>query len=746
MNILLCSLGGTWQVVPEVYGFTNPDALPLYARAPYASELAALRRRHGIAPVDAIWIVTTEGTGEAWQRLGEWRAALAGIAHQSTAAGAETLSGRGARRAPELRRWYPRGVAEIAGEAEDRAFAELAHRVVLHARARAERLYLCLAGGRKTMSAWLQQAAHRFGCDLLLHVLERFDRLEAASRAALRDATPRELAGALPPELAGGVRPLVVAAHLEAGDALRSLLAGARPAAAGDGPSGTEWAGSDFPLPPDGGACPPSTALVETVERSLAAAQSLLGNQALQLSKDEPGGTFRALYALPSRLIGTLREERIGRDPARAEQDRAWLARLPKAELHCHLGGVLTVPEMIEVAGALDAEVSDHAGRDRSFRRWREALAEAVREGDLAAVEALAGGGDLKTLRSAFEAPEPLAVAAFLLAFAGHAERLEALIYGELADPRRFCGVGIERYEALGDLQGSGLLQHQETLRATLRALARRCRRERVRYLELRCSPMNCTRGGLGAEQVVAVLLDEAERFAECEVRLSFIASRHGSLELAAEHVALAVRLLEDDARFRRRFAGFDLAGAEWARSPAELRELFAPLRERVVRTTIHAGEGERPENIWEAVYELAADRIGHGLTLGEASAELCTRFRDRRIALEMCPSSNYQIVGYRDHLLGSGPKDRHYPLANYLAEGLHVTVNTDNPGISRTTLGEEYLKAAAMSEQGLTRWEVLRIVRNAFRAAFCEHTARRELLLAAEREVMEAIAAEAGP
>ena len=60
------------------------------------------------------------------------------------------------------------------------------------------------------------------------------------------------------------------------------------------------------------------------------------------------------------------------------------------------------------------------------------------------------------------------------------------------------------------------------------------------------------------------------------------------------------------------------------------------------------AGEGESPENIWQAAYHLHADRIGHGLTL-TANPQLAARFRDRGICLELCPSSNREVVGFAD-------------------------------------------------------------------------------------------------
>ncbi|HHM12545.1 MAG TPA: hypothetical protein ENJ16_03265 [Planctomycetaceae bacterium] len=71
---------------------------------------------------------------------------------------------------------------------------------------------------------------------------------------------------------------------------------------------------------------------------------------------------------------------------------------------------------------------------------------------------------------------------------------------------------------------------------------------------------------------------------------------------------------------------------------------------------------------------------------------------------------------------------------------GRDVTINTDNRGISRTTLSREYLRAAAMMPKGLTRWQVLQLVRNGFRAAFCDYQTRQQLMRDAETEIVKLV------
>jgi len=702
MNVLVATLGGSWQVIPEILGFTNPEDLPLYARAAATVAHGDTRRRFGIEPVDAVWAVTTQGAEDARASLARWQALIA---------------------RPGLSVWWPAGMRDIETDADSRHMADLVYRLVLHAhdRARGGQVLACLAGGRKTMSAELQQAGQLFGCRALLHIVERIDAAEI--RALGIDGFCRPL----PPRCADAFTPVVIAAGLPGSDAIRAER------------SVTARA---FPLSAPG-AVAPAADLYDAVARVRKRADALLANYATQLSAAEPAGGFRALYALPVRILERLRAERICAAPARRALERAWVSRLPKAELHCHLGGILSPEAMIEVAAAEGEEVArlrrTVARFDADLRRVERCAA----AGDLPALEAFVGERGLRGIRDRWpEIEPPRGVCGFLLAFTGHAEVLDALVYGELEAPARFCGIGIEAYERLGDLQGSALLQSRATLRAAIGVLARRCRRDNVRYLELRCSPVNCTRGRLCAEAVVDTLLEGIRGIDTCDVRLVFIGSRHGGGDAIRTHVVLAGERLERDAAFAERFVGFDLAGAEHAAEAQEFRSLFRPLHERVVRITIHAGEGEAVSSIWQAVYELNADRIGHGLTLRD-DPQLLARFRDRDIALEMCPSSNFQIVGFDDPHLGAS-RGRPYPLAHYLNEGLRVAVCTDDPGISRTDLSSEYLKAAAMTEGGLSRWQILQLVRNGFRAAFCSSSDRSLRLKEAEAQVVELLLEEA--
>ncbi len=157
---------------------------------------------------------------------------------------------------------------------------------------------------------------------------------------------------------------------------------------------------------------------------------------------------------------------------------------------------------------------------------------------------------------------------------------------------------------------------------------------------------------------------------------------------------------------------------------------------EKCQHITINASGNSDVESIWEAVYHLNAERVSHGLSLKNNMA-LMGEFLDRNIAIEMCPSSNFQIMGFRDNYIPETDSMPEYPLKDYLDRGLRVTVNADNPGISRTDFSRELHRAARLTPGGLSIWDILKIVQNGFKASFAEHATRNRMLRDAEKEIM---------
>ena len=461
------------------------------------------------------------------------------------------------------------------------------------------------------------------------------------------------------------------------------------------------------------------------------------------LVKEELGDNFRSLYLLPLTAIERLRHEKIGTEPARNKEELAWLRRLPKADLHCHLGGAFAPALLKELAAILLDDLEIPATRRQFLRgelekRFARPLADLAPEHLLGlagpgATHCLAG---LKTLFDGFSEPPHLLTAVLVDSLS--VEQIRGLSWHEPAT----VGERLGWYMACGDLGGSNLLQSKGTLRRALQWLLAESVDENLCFLEVRFSPDNYTRAGMTIPEVIETLLDEARCFmAEhdgFQVNLLIMATRHKAKAAMAAHVAAAVTFGRPGEGKGPRISGFDLAGQEEGNDPMLFQEIFMPLHHHFMNITIHAGEMAEEDKIWQALYLLHAKRIGHGLKLIQ-NERMMGYVRDYGISIEMCPSSNIQTNGFR-YAGDTDNREHLYPLKQYLDFGLAVTVNTDNRGISRTTLSNEYLEAARLSPGGLSRWEILRLIKNSFKAAFLPKDEKDRLLKRVDSDIFSLI------
>ncbi len=681
MNILVSALGTQPVIIEETIAFFNPAVPDFYANSPVFPQITADRK--GVERVDEVWLVTTDQQAVEKQTAdGKIRTVPSTREHFTT------IKRDCARYGAKIRLFLLRRVADITGKAEAEYFHDLALQVVFWARKRTEggKLYLSLACGRKTMSADMQDAAYCFGCDQLLHILG--DKKEEAQPVLLGTVT------ANPALQVRAVPSFAEAEVLE---------------------------------------CPPEKAFLDTIRQQQSEAQHFFTTY--YLKEDETRANFPILYTLPPERIEALKAERIGLEPARREAELEWLRRLPKLDLHCHLGGVLSPAEMIEVARCCEPDLADAARSNPDFAAWRGALQSPS--------ETPAGGWKQWLIAQAAQMRVHKSLVAAALLSNCRPEELERRIYGQYLNESAFCGIGLNAYEKLGDLQGSALLGNETALRETVRTLLRRCKAENQFYLELRCSPLNYASETFPAKAVIRAVLEELDREADTvQSSILLIATRHGKKREVKRRIADSLQLvrdMEDDPLFAARFRGFDLAGNEREISPEELRPSFLDIMEDCRNITIHAGETEEAESIWEAVYHLNAERIGHGLTLRERP-DLMDKFLERGIGIEMCPSSNFQIEGFGDNFLPETANLKPYPLKQYLEKELKVCVNTDDPGISRTTITNELHRAARLTPGGLSKWEILQLLCNGFHSAFFPYARKKRLIRRVERALGELI------
>jgi adenosine deaminase/aminodeoxyfutalosine deaminase len=211
--------------------------------------------------------------------------------------------------------------------------------------------------------------------------------------------------------------------------------------------------------------------------------------------------------------------------------------------------------------------------------------------------------------------------------------------------------------------------------------------------------------------EAVAEAAEDAESRTGVRVKWIFDAIRH----FGPDHVRKVMRWA---ARYRSHgVAGLGIGGDE-ARGPANLfAEIFKEARDLGLHSVAHAGEACGPESIRDAVELLGAERIGHGLT-AISDHKVMALLRDRRIPVEVCPSSNVStglIARFEDH-----------PLPKFLEAGLVVTLNSDDPAMFGTSLQEEFLKAARCF--GFNRETLAGLYRNAVRASFLSEGEKQEL------------------
>ena len=259
------------------------------------------------------------------------------------------------------------------------------------------------------------------------------------------------------------------------------------------------------------------------------------------------------------------------------------------------------------------------------------------------------------------------------------------------------------------------VLQTEEGLYRAAYELVEDCAKENVRYLEVRYSPTLHTRRGLSLTAIVeAVLAGLRAGKRDFGVKTGLILC--GIRSISADS---SLRMAELCVAYKNRgVVGFDLAGAE-ANFPAkEHKEAFQLILKNNVNCTAHAGEAYGPESISQAIHNLGAHRIGHGVRLRE-DGDLLNYVNDHRIPLECCPASNVQTRAVSDI------KD--HPLKFYLDYGLRVTINTDNRLITDTTVTKEYW--TAYRELGLSLEDVTTIIVSGFKSAFLPFREKQDVL-----------------
>jgi adenosine deaminase len=251
---------------------------------------------------------------------------------------------------------------------------------------------------------------------------------------------------------------------------------------------------------------------------------------------------------------------------------------------------------------------------------------------------------------------------------------LSGLVQIQDEDPLTFTNF-LEKFKTLRLFYRSPEVIHRVTREAVEDAA-----KDNVRYLELRFTPVALSRAeGFPLHDVMDwVITGSQEAARKHKIKVGLIASvnRHESPELAEQVARLAAE------HVNKGMVGMDLAGNE-AEFPAEpFVPVFREARQSGLRLTIHAGEWGGAPNVREAIEVLQAERIGHGVRVLE-DPSVTALARERGVIFEVCVTSNYQSGVFAS--LGA------HPLKDMFEQGLKVTLNTDDPSVSRITLSNEY-------------------------------------------------------
>jgi adenosine deaminase len=285
------------------------------------------------------------------------------------------------------------------------------------------------------------------------------------------------------------------------------------------------------------------------------------------------------------------------------------------------------------------------------------------------------------------------------------------------------CGSGsLERYLETF-VHTVAVMQTESALRRVAAECVQDLAADGVVYAEVRFAPEQHLAAGLTQEQVVEAVLTGFADGAEQAAAAGGPGIRIGTLLTAMRHAARSMEIAELSVRYRDAgVVGFDIAGREAGFPPTRHLDAFEYLQRENFHFTIHAGEAFGLPSIWQAIQWCGADRLGHGVRIvddvrpgptgGAAGAQLgrlAAYVRDKRIPLELCPSSNVQT--------GAVASIAEHPIGLLHDLRFRVTINTDNRLMSGTSMSREMALLADAFSYGLAdlQWFTVNAMKSSF-------------------------------
>lgn len=233
-------------------------------------------------------------------------------------------------------------------------------------------------------------------------------------------------------------------------------------------------------------------------------------------------------------------------------------------------------------------------------------------------------------------------------------------------------------------------------------------------YTELRFSPYYMAQAfNLDLTEVVNVTADAVFTASkEVGVKANLIGILSRTFGVEACNKELAAILAHKD-----KICALDLAGDEINFPAPMFVEHFKQARDAGLHITVHAGEADGPQSVWNAIELLGATRIGHGVN-AVSDPKLMEYLANNDIVIESCPTSNFQTATVKDLT--------QHPLPKFLDAGIKVCLNTDDPAVSNITIKHEYQVVRDVLK--LTDAQVAQLQKNGVEAAFLSNEEKQAL------------------
>lgn len=261
------------------------------------------------------------------------------------------------------------------------------------------------------------------------------------------------------------------------------------------------------------------------------------------------------------------------------------------------------------------------------------------------------------------------------------------------------------------------LVRTADDVRLLTYEVARDMARQNIRYAELTVTPYSSVRRGID-DRAFMDAIEDARKAAEDELgvvlRWCFDIPGEAGLESAEE----TLRLATTDKLRPEGLVSFGLGGPEIGVARPQFKPYFDRAIAAGLHSVPHAGETTGPGTVWDALTDLRAERIGHG-TSSAQDPKLLAHLAEHRIPLEVCPTSNIATRAV-------ATLDEH-PIKQFVAAGVPVTINSDDPPMFGTDLNNEYAVAARLLD--LDERGIAALAKNAVDASFLDPAGKSKLV-----------------